>query len=677
MLFEEFSQRVESQIDELYTSGYTFFQASVTKEKMWDTYLGSFTEGYNDIFRVRTHHDSNYDKSFVVNIGRLIAIKDGVRKSIWPDVTGDEVYGPVSAALNQLVMEANIDCIFITKERRFGHEPSLDNHDTNIVWNHFLCEVVPDWRARRRQSLGDVREQSRVDARLFLELVELGHDLLNNVLLKAESNTVYRLQERAGVLNTAKRLASTYANTREEFRSDWIWETAHKTSNGIVRLINTSVGELLKNIRDGHEDPYANYERMLDPSRYQRLENKRVSERQLAEAKAFLQENGYMGSLQRRHAVLDDLVPGQNALFIDSDVIGGQRAADIFDQILENQEVDVSKVKARREMTIDEFVADILPDATKLEILLENRHTNNMVSLVAPADKNAPSIMKWDNGFTHVYEGGYADAMQRRVVEEGGKVDGEMRFSIMWSDEIYEDALDLDAHCVTPQDEIYYGQPVVGNGSLDVDITNPRHNRPAVENITWPFLKDVRNGTYRFFVRNFNGRSLAGFRAQIAIKGTVYHYNYSDSVEQGSDVQVATVRVSGGAATITHHLTPVASAGAADGPSIEKWGIGTKKFHEVSALMLSPNFWGDEGVGNKHFIFTLKGARNKDSFRGFTNEYLHQDLRPYRKVMDNLADLITVQDTDDQLAGVGASTTTDFEIKVRVNGDEVVNVRMK
>ena len=61
------------------------------------------------------------------------------------------------------------------------------------------------------------------------------------------------------------------------------------------------------------------------------------------------------------------------------------------------------KKSITEEIPVKNFISDILPTATGLEVLLENKHAPNMVSLIAPENKEAPSMFKWDNGFSWAY----------------------------------------------------------------------------------------------------------------------------------------------------------------------------------------------------------------------------------------------------------------------------------
>jgi hypothetical protein len=82
--------------------------------------------------------------------------------------------------------------------------------------------------------------------------------------------------------------------------------------------------------------------------------------------------------------------------------------------------------------------------------------------------------------------------------------------------------------------------------------------------------------------------------------------------------------------------------------------------------MLSPNYWGDNAVGNKHTFFVLDGAKNDEATRGFYNEFLHPRLDAHRKVFEVIADKTKCQPTEGQLSGLGFSSTKKDSFIVRV-----------
>ena len=118
----------------------------------------------------------------------------------------------------------------------------------------------------------------------------------------------------------------------------------------------------------------------------------------LEDAKKEIEKLGYMDSLARRFARLDDITVN-NILFANRDAAKKMGGGDIFAEMAGDVAVNPKRFSKVEEIGIDKFVSDVLPGAREVEVLLENRHSGNLVSLIAPENVDAPSMFKWNNGF--------------------------------------------------------------------------------------------------------------------------------------------------------------------------------------------------------------------------------------------------------------------------------------
>ena len=261
--------------------------------------------------------------------------------------------------------------------------------------------------------------------------------------------------------------------------------------------------------------------------------------------------------------------------------------------------------------------------------------------------------------------------MKQNVKAAGGNVDGVLRFSIMWN-EGQNDNSDLDAHCKEPDgNEIYFGncrKPSTSRcgGQLDVDITRPMEQmagRPSVENITWADMSHMKPGVYKFFVHQYMARGSKGFKAEVEFNGEIYSFEYNKPVI--GNVQVAEVTLDeNGNFSIKEKL-----AGNSSVSSREIWGVNTNQFVPVSVISYSPNYFDEqEGIGHRHLFFFLKDCVNTEEPNGFYLEFLDNDLMKHKRVFEALGAKCHVEDTDDQLSGIGFSMTKRAELVVKVKG---------
>ena len=176
-----------------------------------------------------------------------------------------------------------------------------------------------------------------------------------------------------------------------------------------------------------------------------------------------------------------------------------------------------------------------------------------------------------------------------------------------------------------------------------------------VQNITYPDRRTMRKGLYRLFVYNYNKRETVdvGFEVEIEFDGVVRTFAHPKAVPANTAAVVAEFNY-------THKggLEIVKSLPSSQAAK-NLWGIPTQTFHKVSVLMLSPNYWDEKTVGNKHYFFMLDGCLNDGKARGFFNEFLTDSLNVHRKVFE----VVGLEDEDRgvldrQLSGIGFSIHT-------------------
>jgi hypothetical protein len=136
-------------------------------------------------------------------------------------------------------------------------------------------------------------------------------------------------------------------------------------------------------------------------------------------------------------------------------------------------------------------------------------------------------------------------------------------------------------------------------------------------------------------------------------------------LRQGNRVNVATVTLKNGEFTI-HSMLPETNRVN----SKEIWNLNTNQFIPVSVVMYSPNYWDEQsGIGNKHYFFMLKDCVNPETPNGFYNEFLNSELDKHKRVMEALGSKLAVAKADDQLSGIGFSSTQRNHIIVKVKGN--------
>lgn len=674
MEFTEMRDMLMDHFNEMVKDVNYLFEVAVDKDELWNLYLDSFPAGTNEIYRERRWHDCSCCRQFIKSIGNAVVIKDNKIETIWDFKTNDTTYQPVLNALSDFIKSHAVSDIYVSKFKKIGTQKNYEEMENGHIheWTHFYVELPDRFVDKSSRSEGDIKGGYRDTRNVFKRsLDEISMDALDTILELITSNTLYKGEEWKNALTEFRRYKREYDKLSSDSEKNlYVWEKSVKAGIAIGRIRNHSIGTLLVNVSEGMnlDTAVKKYEQIVAPTNYKR--SKPIySKKMLEDAQKKIVELGYMDSLARRYAKLDDITVN-DILFSNKDSAKRiEGAVDIFGELAKNTKGRKTKKFSKvEEVTVDTFINDILPTTREVELYLENKHSSNLVSLIAPENKDSKSMFKWGNNFGWAYSGNLTDSdMKDRVKAAGGNVTGDLRFSIQWNED-GKDNCDLDAHCIESTGyEIYYGSAKKPNfsptrGQLDVDIIYPS-GKVAVENITWANRDTMKDGVYEFFVNQFSGSVKNGFRAEIEFDGQIYSFDYPHSMRSGENVKVAEVTLNNGKFTIKELIPSSVS-------SKEIWGVKTNEFVPVSVICYSPNYWSnvENKVGHRHVFFMLKGCVNDENPSGMFNEFLVQDLYEHRKVMEALASKMRVEDTDDQLSGVGFAMDKRAEVVVKVIG---------
>ena len=667
--FSVIRDAVSAQFERMQAGGNYLYKVDLSKDEMWDTYLGSFPEGSNPIFRERTAHDCQCCKQFIRLMGNVVAIVDGERRSVW-DVPLD--MGPalnaVAMGMAALVANAPIVRPFFHYEPTAGTAQSHGQSPDGEVetWEHFhvrLPGAVLMPKGDIDSRVGKMRATKEVFER---GLQEISFDALNTVLELINQKSLYRGEEhKSSIVSFMAHKRNYEAIESTESKTLYAWAVARSPAIGVAKLRNTSIGTLLVDLSEGMnlDGAVSKFEAMVAPANYKRPKAL-ITQSMIDRAQKDVEELGYTDALPRRFAVTED-VSVTNVLFADRDARGHMKDG-AFDLLSASKAVSLKSLSKVEEVDIDTFLTDILPHATTLELLMENRHQGNLMSLIAPVNAEASNMFKWDNNFSWTYNGEVADSMKERVKAAGGKVDGVLRYSLQWN-ESGQNNNDFDAHCYEPVGGSHIHFPNKGrvhptSGRLDVDIVNP-NGKVAVENITWTDERKMLEGVYQFNVHNYSGsRSKEGFSCEIEYGGEIHTFEYAKVLAGGETVKVATIEYSRATGITFKEMLPSTVA------SKEFWGVNSMQYTKVAMVMNSPNHWDGNETGNRHTFFILNECVQPGEVRGFYNEFLSNELNDHRKVFEMLGTKMRVAASDNQLSGLGFSSTQRNHVFCRVTG---------
>ena len=688
-MFRDFVKAIQKNLQQMSKDSSRLFTVNVDTEELYNLYLDSFPAGTNEIYRERREYDCSCCRHFIRDVGNVVSIKNGELHTIWGiNPVSDDKYNVVAAALDAYVKQKAVSGVFFKKEKRIGTPENREMLPTGKInkYEHFFVDLpeICIFKEYYGHTLeGDLSQFRDIRNVFKRSLDEISKEAIDTVLELIAQNSLYKGAEWKKQLTEFKNYQKEYGKLTDEQKELWIWEKSIAAGAVIGKIRNHSIGTLLVNISEGMDLDLAvrKYEQIVAPVNYKRPKAI-FTKKMLEDAKKTITELGYIDSLQRRFATLDDITVN-NILFSNKDAakrITG--AMDLFDEMEQDVAIDPKRFSKVEEISAEDFIKNVLPVAKELEVYLENKHIQNMVSLIAPEVADAKTMFKWNNGMSWAYTGNITDSdIKENVKAAGGSVTGIVRFSIQWNDGNGKDNSDLDAHCLEPQggDHIYFShkRSRYTGGELDIDITDPiyqckSNGGVAVENITYPSKERMKPGTYKFYVNQYSFRNSQGFKAEVEVNGEIHSYEYNTPVRGNVDVAEVILDQSGNFKVVDKLPGNCATI------SKDVWGIKTLQFTPVSVVCYSPNYWDEQkGIGHQHLFFMLKDCINPEEPNGYYNEFLKPELEQHRRVFETLGAKAHVKDVDDQLSGVGFSLTkrNDLIIKVKGATERVVKVK--
>jgi hypothetical protein len=688
--FESLVKKIQTKFKEISKTG-KLYRSSITGNQIWEIYIESLS---GNIFRDpnSSEYNCNHCKNFIKRYGNIVGIDSSNKIVTMFDIATEGEYFLAIKNITAFLKESKISNVFfetyleldklnyekcnrsndlfrlgIAKNHKKYTQEEVEkygvvNSSDAYTFNHFNIDIPSAFVNETGKSvetiIGHYRGSKNVFHRameeILLETLNLVKELIKQGSLLDGQTHLYKIEQIIP-------LKIQYDNLPQDQKDNWCWANSYNFS--FAKFKNELIGTLCSELSEGEELNKAcqSWNKRVDPANYMKV-TAPITQKQIEEAKKFVEDNGYTKSFDRRFAIIDDIKVSE---ILHSNVGKGEiKKVSIFDGVKSTATRHKrNEFEGVEEVSIEKFMTNILPTCTSVEAYFENRLEDNLVSLTTANIPDSKPIFKWSNNYSWTFNGNLAGKSQIKeaVKTAGGKVDGVLRFSIMWADGDGDNS-DLDAYCIEPDyNKIFFGNKKSSNtfGNLDVDIQQP-YGKLAVENITYPTLGKMANGTYKLFISQYSNRGSKGFKAEIEFDGELYCYTYDKQVL--GNIQIAEVTLKDGQFTIVHSLP------ATDGVGVTKeiYGLETNQFHKVNLICLTPNHWGENNTGNKHYLFMLENCKSPTSIRSFHNENLLPELAEHRRVLEVLASINMIESTPKQLSGLGFNATVPNKLIIKL-----------
>lgn len=660
-MFSEIKNVVENKIKQL-SKNTNLFVVDLDSNELFDAYLNCFDDPLE-----RQIHNCNCCKYFLRNYGGIIAINENYEyETIWDfEISG--LFEKVPKVLSKIVKTKVIKHCFHSDSNQIGtsyNYKRLEDNDV-IKFEHFSGVVDNKFVYSNSHSYNELIGKDFQDYDLLYRSLEIiTKESLDIVIDLIDQNSIYKGAEFLKILKDFRKLKIEFDITKNKYIFCW---ANCKTTYG---LKNTVIGTLLVDLSNGVEldNAVRMYESKVAPQNYKRPKAL-ITQKMIENAEKEIKNLGLEASLYRRYANKDD-IPIEQVFFVNKAI---KQRKGIFDEMKNDslaRNQDFSKIE---EIGIRDFINKVLPNSKKVEVFLDHKHKGNLMSLIAPQSNESKHIFKWNNNMSWSYINDFSDSVKEKVKKAGGKVDGELRISLEWFN-----TDDLDIHVIEPNgNSIYFGKKsnINSNGTLDVDMNFSTLVTDPVENIIFKEKSKMLEGAYKVLVNNFNKRNNNnfGFNVEIEHNNDVIVLTYDKKVLHKETICVCEFqydKVNG--LTIEKSIKKDLKSSL----SYPMWNLNSNKFYDVSVIANSPNFWGDNKIGNEHVFFIIDGAINDDPPRGMFNEFLLPELDKHRKVFEVLGSKLKVEHSNDQLSGLGFSLTQRNSLICKVSGSSTRTLKV-
>ncbi len=705
---ETFNKLLQAKINEMQKIGKLYI-TEINSKVLWKTYLESFDK--DPIFRdpESSIHNCNLCSNFIRRYSNIVTIDKNYNiVSLW-DLEIERVskeLQPVVSAMRDHIHKSRIkqpfwesfdylnqvtllnpkkdDKVFLlnpiknikryTKEEaeKFGvvkpneirtfHHLGISVNKEYISISDKTSQISYTRTSKELLNRG-MKEISRDTLELIVDLIDQ-NSLLNGDTYKSSVVEFLKL----------KTLFDKIGNN-EQKQSNWCWTSAEKN---VSRFKNTLIGTLAVDLTQGKDINIAckEFNIRIDPANYMKASSP-ITKTQKKMAQKFIEENGYVQSFNRRFATIDDIKTTEIRHINIEDTV---QQISIFDKIQTQTKSKSRHFKNKfdgiEQVPINRFMKEILPRCTSVEAYLKNQLESNMVTITTSNEETSKAIFKWDNNYSWTYNGNLSgrSEIKQKVKELGGNVEGVLNVRLAWNFN-GQDGTDLDLWATE------VGGTSIGfstdfrkdktrplrtpcSGQLDVDIISPG-GELAVENITWTDLNKMKNGTYKIWVNVYSTYNPQNeFKVEIETREETRLFHYKGNFKTSSNINVANIYLKDGVFMIEDIIESTNKTKTI-------YGLESNRFHKVNLISLSPNYWNENKVGNKHYFFMLEKAEVPVDIRGFHNDNLRSELLQHRKVLDVLGNItkISKDGNTKQLSGLGFNSTVKNELILKLKGN--------
>jgi hypothetical protein len=593
----------------------------------------------------------------------------------------------------------------------------------------------------------DGRENKTKDRhRILQEIFNLPEDGLKTARGLFKDGELWNKEGGEALINGVMKLREEYQSVPEDERTEWVWYKAHFVHKSIAGFKGNAVydavvspvsdiddrktraveaypdkapritlsAEVIRKlaVSKGIQD----YNTRMDPERASHCIADNANEKNIQNAIKFIQENGYQDAFMESDFLTLRDIPASLVEYRNSSKKTITKAAEnegkgallvaFQESTAEQNEPSTegvilsSKFKSARKIDINDFKKNVLPDVTRMQVLLQSNHADSIAVLFTSKNRSAKPIYKWGNNCGWVNMNGHsgksyanASAVKAAVKKMGAYTDAYMSMSLQYfSDderdkrfgifdpdlrviEMTDKFVNVDYICYyshnfskrDPKEEDflrYRSSMSQSGGVLDHDsrCLEPALDKSgeylAVENIYYPKKENIKDGYIAVLGNYFSGNhTTKDWKAQVTVGDHTKEYEYPYETRKddwnliallhfkdheliewidGDDLKNYRTKIKNDGNRIESKF-PTPIELAVPETNEKVCGLQCGKFHDVFLVSVSPNRYLTD-KGTLYHMLILRGMRIDKELPTINPQFLNDELYKYRKGVQGMID---------------------------------------
>lgn len=351
----------------------------------------------------RQHYQCRTCRHFVERYGGLVVMDDEgfTRSAIWPWAEVAPFFSEAVLRVRETINRSRITGVFLSSEAILGlpenSSPKAPHPDG--CWHHLAIHLPLGVRFRKTP----LQDAHQAMAEKVQDFGTLSHGLADypiDVVRKAyallTTGGLFRSEKCIGVAKWLLELHEAREHAARPNRENLVWRAVATAPAGYCHVRSTMISTLLDDLVAGKDfsDIKRAFDEKMNPTQYQRPQAAPTAG-QLAAAESVVAKLESAGSLQRRFATLDEILP--KAIWLPKPPAREMVPGPVFGHLSPQSRRDRHPIAGPSQtMTWEKFRRTVLPTAEQIEFYVEPRR-DSYFAFVTASDLLAPPILQWDS----------------------------------------------------------------------------------------------------------------------------------------------------------------------------------------------------------------------------------------------------------------------------------------